>query len=238
MKQFYDEIRDNQSSLTIEEEAILFKRISTGDTEAKDIIFNANVKFAAFFIKKYYTNRTDSNLTPHENDLIQTASIGLFQAIDTFDYTKGVKFTSYARWIIKKEVSEYLAANLTTIRTPVTHVEGNLYPTTFSYDAINIDDDEEGNTSKLSILSSHDEIYNDLDKEKSIKLILSSLSPIDRDIVYQHAVNKLTHADMVKYLKKVHKVDYSRETVRLIYHRTIGKLRKKFSKQEFINLFI
>jgi RNA polymerase primary sigma factor len=52
-------------------------------------------------------------------DLIQEGNLGLYSAIDKYDYTTGNKFSSYATWWIKQAMTRYISNHSRTIRVPV-----------------------------------------------------------------------------------------------------------------------
>ena len=59
-------------------------------------------------------------------DLVQEGNLGLMKATERFDYNRGTKFSTYATWWIKQQISRAVADKSRTIRYPV-HVNDNLH---------------------------------------------------------------------------------------------------------------
>ena len=71
---------------------------------ARNQLIMHNLKLAFSLAKKYCHNfNNNSNFM----DIINSANIGLIDAIDKFDYTKDIKFSTYAYYRIKKEIIDY-----------------------------------------------------------------------------------------------------------------------------------
>ena len=101
------------------QEKELAKRIIDGDEEARSILARSNLRLVVSIAKKYVNRSPDLTLL----DLIQEGNLGLFKAVDKFDYTKGYKFSTYATWWIRQAITRALADQSRTIRIPVHMVE-------------------------------------------------------------------------------------------------------------------
>lgn len=83
----------------------LIQKSQTGDMEARDMVVEGNLKLVLSVIKKF--NNRGENL----DDLFQVGAMGLLKAIDNFDFSHGVKFSTYAVPMIIGEIRRYLRDN-------------------------------------------------------------------------------------------------------------------------------
>jgi len=95
----------NIKVLTPEETKTLLKKYQEGDSEAKEELINGNLKLVLSILKRY-NNRTDNM-----DDLFQVGCIGLIKAIENFDLSHDVRFSTYAVPMILGEVKRYLRDN-------------------------------------------------------------------------------------------------------------------------------
>ena len=95
----------NIKVLSNEEMIELFKRYQSGDKLAKDDLINGNLKLVLSILRKY------NNRVENMDDLFQVGCVGLIKAIDNFDLSHGVMFSTYAVPMILGEVKRYLRDN-------------------------------------------------------------------------------------------------------------------------------
>ena len=87
------------------EKEVLFKRIQSGDKEARELYIKGNLRLVLSIIQRF------SNSNENVDDLFQIGCIGLMKAIDNFDLTQNVKFSTYAVPMIIGEIRRYLRDN-------------------------------------------------------------------------------------------------------------------------------
>ncbi|MDD6102798.1 MAG: RNA polymerase sporulation sigma factor SigG [Clostridiales bacterium] len=93
--------------LTDEEQYELLKKTKEGDKKSRELFIKGNIRLVLSIIKRF--KNTDEN----PDDLFQIGCIGLIKAIDNFDLSIGVKFSTYAVPLIFGEVRRYLRDNYT-----------------------------------------------------------------------------------------------------------------------------
>lgn len=98
--------------LKVEEEKQILEEVARGNMEAKEKLINSNLRLVISIAKNYQSNKIDIM------DLIQDGNIGLIKAIEKFDKTKGCKFSTYATWWIRREMTVAIQENYSEIRLP------------------------------------------------------------------------------------------------------------------------
>ena len=91
--------------LKAEEKEELFRRIKEGDEEARELYIKGNLRLVLSVIKRFQSSNENVD------DLFQIGCIGLIKAIDNFDTTLNVKFSTYAVPMIIGEIRRYLRDN-------------------------------------------------------------------------------------------------------------------------------
>ncbi|SNX54076.1 RNA polymerase sigma factor RpoD/SigA [Thermoanaerobacterium sp. RBIITD] len=102
--------------LTRKEEVELFKRLRNGDSTAKDILVEHNMRLVWKMASKL------SKPGFEIDDLVQEGLIGLIIAIDKYDYTRGYKFSTYSVWYIRQRIQRYMKNTSKSVRLPI-HIQ-------------------------------------------------------------------------------------------------------------------
>lgn len=98
----------NTSKLPVlknEEMRLLFKEVQAGGAEAREKLIQGNLRLVLSVIQRF------SNRGEFVDDLFQVGCIGLIKAIDNFDLTQNVRFSTYAVPMIIGEIRRYLRDN-------------------------------------------------------------------------------------------------------------------------------
>ena len=181
-----------------------------GDLEARNELIEHNLRLVAHIIKKYYSSVRD------QDDLISIGTIGLIKAVNTFDYTKGIRFATYASRCIENEILMYFRSN-----------KKNSQDVSISEP---IDTDKDGHPLTLmDVLAEDDTILEDLDlkinAEKLYRYIRDILDDREKEIIewrYGLVGGGLTQREVAK------KLNISRSYVSRIEKKALEKLKKRF----------
>ncbi|MBQ3149774.1 MAG: RNA polymerase sporulation sigma factor SigG [Clostridia bacterium] len=141
------------------EKTELLKRMKDGDASAREQLINGNLRLVLSVIQRF------SNRGENPDDLFQVGCIGLMKAIDNFDVTQNVRFSTYAVPMIIGEIRRYLRDN-NSVR-----VSRSVRDT--AYHAMQV---KEALINKLGRDPTVEEIAKEMDKEKEeVVLALESI---------------------------------------------------------------
>ena len=199
--------------LSADEEKELLIKSSHGDIGARNKLTEHNLRLVAHIVKKYYGTGADPD------DLVSIGTIGLIKAINTFNYEKNIRLSSYASRCIENEILMYFRS----ARKNALDVSMNE----------EIDRDTDGNALTLSdVLAAEDSIAEELDlkikTEKLPRYIKECLTPREALIIRLryglNCIKALTQREVAAKLK------ISRSYVSRIEKKALLKLRRRYEK--------
>ncbi|HLC63303.1 MAG TPA: sigma-70 family RNA polymerase sigma factor [Candidatus Nanoarchaeia archaeon] len=112
---YFKEVKSSDN-LSYEQERDLTRRIRSGDESAREELVVKNLRFVISVAREY------RNLGLPLEDLIGCGNLGLMNAIQGFDETKGFKFISYAVFWIRQAILQKLAEER-TVRVPLNQID-------------------------------------------------------------------------------------------------------------------
>ncbi|MBQ5688015.1 MAG: RNA polymerase sporulation sigma factor SigK, partial [Ruminococcus sp.] len=197
--------------LSEKQEREALEKCRQGDTKARQLLIEHNLRLVAHIIKKYYGVQTE------QDDLVSIGTIGLIKAIDTFDPDKNIRLSSYASRCIENEILMHFRAAKKTAQ------DISLNET--------IDTDKDGNPLTLmDIMAVDDNILDELDKKlnsrKLGQFIREELTEREKTvIVLRYGLNgqePMTQKSVAKLL------GISRSYVSRIETKALKQLRRRF----------
>lgn len=185
----------NIKVLTNDEMNELFKEYFNGSIEAKEALVNGNLKLVLSILKKY-NNRCD-NL----DDLFQVGCIGLIKAIDNFDLSFQVKFSTYAVPMILGEIKRYLRDNNSSLRV-ARSIKDIAYHATIAKEELIKNLNREPKISEIAeyLGLSEFEVNNALESMKETVSIFEPIYSNDGNTIYlsdqlEDKINKMNNID-------------------------------------------
>ena len=206
-----EETRNFPPPLSKNEEAELFRRMNLGDSCARDMIIEHNLRLVSHIIKKYYSSYENPD------EILSIGSLGLIKAVDTFKSDFGTRFATYGAKCVQNEILMFFRS------------KKKAYNEVSINDTIDVDKD--GNPlTYLDIISVEESIEGELDLkiyvEKLQELVESALLPREKEIIILRyglrGFQPRTQREVAKHLK------ISRSYVSRIEKRALEKLREKF----------
>lgn len=200
-----------QKPLSAPQEAKFLERLKNGDSEARDVLINHNLRLVAHVVKKYYATESE------QDDLLSIGTIGLIKAVDSYNFDKGARFSTYAARCIENEILMHFRSQRKSAQD-------------ISINDV-IDTDKEGNELTLiDVIASEDTIVDAIDKKFKIEHMLKGINTVldDREkkiIILRYGLNNCypkSQQDTADLL------GISRSYVSRIEKKALEKLRKRF----------
>ena len=117
IKDYLTEIDDSPLLSWKEECELAGLIIESDDPEARDHLVRSNLRLVVSIAKRFATGRMSLG------DLIEEGNLGLIRAVDSFDPSVGVRFSTYAAWWIKQTIKRSLLLDSSPISVPTYMVE-------------------------------------------------------------------------------------------------------------------
>lgn len=202
--------------LSPEDESKYLRLAREGDTEAKNILIQHNMRLVAHIVKKY----TGSAET---DDLLSVGSIGLIKAINTFQDGKGTQLATYTARCIENEILMLLRA-------------GKKHKNSVSLsEPVGVDKD--GNELTLIDLLSEkeDSVFSQVEKTIQREKFVDSLKKFlsEREFVILSLRYGLENGVALPQREVAKKLGISRSYISRIEKRAIEKARERLTKEDF-----
>lgn len=145
--QYMDEVQ-KYPNLQEDEEKRLFELYREyGDNDAGKKIILSSLKFVVFIAKKYHRSGTSVRI----DDLIQEGNVGLLHAVKNFDYTRPVRFTTYAVYHISSYIKDFWVKNFSVVKIATTKNDRKMF---FNYGMFSENGREYASEDRLKEISS------------------------------------------------------------------------------------
>ena len=178
VKKYMSEIK-KAPLLDRDEETALANEAKAGSVKARRRLFECNLRFAVQVAKQY------QGMGLELEDLIQVANLGLFEAVERFDPSRGVKFISFAVWYVRAELQKALNDLSRVVRIPShkTMTEGKDFSTLSTSKKVGEDEDSETYADRYLAGEQAKAKHEVTDLKELLNVALNSLKPKQRDAV-------------------------------------------------------
>lgn len=202
--------------LSAKEELACFEEMEKGSVKAKHRLIEHNLRLVVHIARKYH------NSSEEQEELISIGTFGLMKAVETFDYKKGAKFSTYASRCVENEILMHFRAQKKSA--------GDLYMNE------PIDVDKDGNTLTLmDIIEDGTNLEEDVDLSIHSKQLYRFLGQCldERELeIIIHRYGLYGNIPMTQ--KEVaQRLDISRSYVSRIEKAALGKLKKMYDVTPF-----
>lgn len=199
--------------LSAEQEAACIAAMRGGDSQARDMLIEHNLRLVAHIVKKYYASSSDTD------DLISIGTIGLIKGVSTFDPNKNVRLATYISRCIENEILMHFRST-------------KKYAGDISLDEPMEQDGDGSSLSLMDVLSSHDRGLEQVDNSDQGQLLfraLQTLEPREREIIRLRY--GLTGQPPLTQRETAKRYGISRSYISRIEKKALLKLRRALESQ-------
>lgn len=206
----------------------LLDKAQNGSKEALDKAVESNLKFVISVAKRYQGLGLDFE------DLVCEGNIGLIKACENFDTKGDTKFTTYAIEWIRKYIMKSWVENGKVVRLPANlAISCSNLSTSTSMDAPIGNDDNDKKCLGDTFSTPYTRANKYDEEERVAKLMQAYLSEKEIIVISMRLglgifENECTNLEIVEFLHKKYRYQYTEERVRQIYFEGLAKLKKHF----------
>ena len=190
--------------------------MAQGDPDARAVLIERNLRLVSHICKKYYSKTNDNE------DLISIGTIGLIKAVDSFDYTKGTRLSTYASRCVENEILMYFRS--------LKKQNGEIFM------GDTLETDKQGNPLTVEDLISDDtDIVEELEKKRRIgemtELIRNMTDEREKEIIILRY--GLNNAKPLTQREVAERLNISRSYVSRIEKKVLEDLRNNINQSDF-----
>lgn len=212
---FIDTAQGFPKPLSAEEEKFEFQKMKAGDKKAREKLISHNLRLVAHIVKKY-TNSLEAD------DLLSVGTIGLIKAVDSFDCTKSVQFSTYAARCINNEILMLIRSN-------------KKHKNVVSLNSLTTNCDEDKDLELIDVLSTDDDeiftqVENNLMVQKIKDIIKTKLDEREQAVVKMRYGIDCKRAMTQKEVAEA--LGISRSYISRIENKTLKVIKEEFESQQ------
>lgn len=194
----------------------LFIQMWNGDSLAKEKIVLHNLRLVIMVLKKYYYSGF-----PFE-ELASVGTIGLMNAVNTFDISKNYEFATYATVCIKNEVLMYLRKNNWNLKV-------------VGFDAVLKSFEDGSNVTYANVLASDEDIVSNYEEENIYQVVLGIINDLpERERMCVMLYYGLGGYERIEQKDIGSILNIGQPTVSRILKKAIAKIRSELVKYEVL----
>ena len=204
--------------LSAEEEREYIDRCLAGDTEARNVLIERNLRLVAHIVKKYYSQSCE------QDDLISIGTIGLIKGISSYRPDKGVRLATYASRCIENEILMHFRS----VRKTASDVSLS--------DTLESDGDG-GSLSLMDVVSVEDDILERMGNSEAIKRLRVHFAalPDEREREILTLRYGLSGEKPLTQKETAERLGISRSYVSRLEKKALERLKKQLQKEDFFD---